>query len=174
VAIEGLGAARLQKITGQLAINQKQRVIAALTEVYSKHETFDEVMAMESIYDRRYTLSDKISGLRSYFSARDIPRKIDLRMKYLQTRIGLFLVDLAIQNYKTEKSDFPKTLDDLVPNFLPFLPKDNFSGNNFIYRPQSNGFLLYGVGYDGKDDGGKPLSDGTIKAKGDMLTTSRF
>ncbi len=175
LAIESIGMQPLRNVVNTMTAEQRRRVITALTEMYSNRETFDEVMAMDKIWERQSsTLSDKIQSVRFFFSSRDVERKLNLMMKARQTRMGLMLIDLAVRNHETEQGSPPKTLHGLVPKYLPFLPKDNFSGNDFIYRPQSNGFQLYSIGYDGKDDGGKPLSDRTTAAKGDMLNTSPF
>jgi hypothetical protein len=34
------------------------------------------------------------------------------------------------------------------------IPGDVFSGKPLIYRPNENGYLLYSVGINGKDEGG--------------------
>ena len=175
LAWESMGVMPLQKIAAQMTAEQSQRVVTALTEMYSNRERFDEVMTTESAYNRRpTTLREKISILPYYFSSRDVPRKLRLSMKYRRARMGLLLVDLAVRNYEAEKGGLPQTLNELVPKYLPFLPKDDFSGNDFIYRPQTNGYLLYGVGSDGKDDGGKPLVGRGIDSPGDMLNDSHY
>lgn len=41
------------------------------------------------------------------------------------------------------------------------IPEDPFSGKDFIYKRQEKGFILYSIGRNMKDDGGKesPNSD---------------
>jgi hypothetical protein len=51
---------------------------------------------------------------------------------------------------------YPHTLDALVPAYLPRIPIDPTSGKGFRYRVEPNGsYVLYSVGFDRKDDGGK-------------------
>ena len=50
-------------------------------------------------------------------------------------------------------------LADLTPTYLNQVPKDLFTGNDLIYRPDANGFLLYSVGVNGRDDGGRSYTD---------------
>jgi hypothetical protein len=39
------------------------------------------------------------------------------------------------------------------------ISQDIFSGNPLIYRPSETGYLLYSVGPNGKDDGGRGPDD---------------
>ena len=39
------------------------------------------------------------------------------------------------------------------------MPEDIFTGNDLIYKPDANGFLLYSVGINGRDDGGRSYTD---------------
>ena len=48
----------------------------------------------------------------------------------------------------------PGNLDELVPKYLPELPKDPFSDQDFIYRLEDGDWKLYSVGPNTKDDGG--------------------
>lgn len=174
-AIESMGMKPLQEIAEKMTVDQRRRAIKTLVEVHSKRASFDEVMAMERIYaDKTYTLSEKFSEIRYYFTMRAVERKLEAKIKYRQARNEVLLVDLAVRNYQAEKSHPPKTLAELVPEYLPFLPKDIFSGNDFVYLSQSNSFTLYGVGPDGKDDGGKPIVMRGDVWPGDILPNTGF
>ncbi|MBX3731398.1 MAG: hypothetical protein KF791_02250 [Verrucomicrobiae bacterium] len=48
----------------------------------------------------------------------------------------------------------PESLELLVPADLPFVPMDPVTGNPLQYRRQDPGYVVYGVGTDGQDDGG--------------------
>lgn len=76
----------------------------------------------------------------------------------------------AMVAFKLRTGAYPGTLGDLSPDYLPELPKDPFSGEDFRYRvdAQAGTYLLYSVGPDRHDDGGELVwseHDGT----GDML-----
>ncbi len=176
LAVEPMGLGPLQKLATRMTRNQRRVVIKNLIELYSERDSLDEIMVRERNYVRRaYGIRDQFVVLaQSIFTMRATQRKYEHTLKYKRTRLGLFLVELAAQNFQLEKKRSPKTLQELVPEYLPFLPKDDFSGKDFIYHPLTNGYLLYGVGPDGKDDGGRPLSNRTGKATGDMLTSSPF
>jgi hypothetical protein len=65
----------------------------------------------------------------------------------------------ALAAYRADHGRYPPTLDGLAPGYLPAVPGDLFSGKALIYRPSANGYLLYSVGVNGKDDGGRWYDD---------------
>jgi hypothetical protein len=75
-----------------------------------------------------------------------------------QTQNNLHLA-FALAAYKADNKQYPKNLDALAPKYLPEVPADLFSGKAMIYRPEANGYLLYSVGPNGKDDAGVTRDD---------------
>jgi hypothetical protein len=67
-------------------------------------------------------------------------------------------VVLALAAYRADHGKYPDRLADLKPNYRAET-KDPFSSGELIYRPAADGFLLYSVGPNGKDDGGRNHSD---------------
>lgn len=62
----------------------------------------------------------------------------------------------ALLAYHREKGSYPASLQALVPTWLPELPQDPFTGKPFVYRQLGpHNFVLYSVGSDGHDQGGK-------------------
>jgi hypothetical protein len=64
-------------------------------------------------------------------------------------------VFLALQAYRDRAGSYPKTLAEVKRTLGWKLPLDPFSGRELVYKPQAEGFLLYSVGPDMKDDGGR-------------------
>jgi hypothetical protein len=69
---------------------------------------------------------------------------------------------LALKIYKKEQGRLPASLSELVPEFFPQVPIDDFDGKPFRYLPDKK--LIYSVGPDLKDSGGEnshknPISD---------------
>jgi len=69
--------------------------------------------------------------------------------------IHLVQADLALRLYRADRGDWPAELADLVPAYLPGVPVDTLVGRPLIYRRTGGEFLLYSVGNDGLDQGGK-------------------
>lgn len=71
---------------------------------------------------------------------------------------------LALSLYRREHGSYPKSLSALVPRFLPDLTKDPFDGKPLRYRCEGQGFKVWSVGSDLKDENGAPRKwlDGDI------------
>ncbi|HWL51810.1 MAG TPA: hypothetical protein VNQ90_05215 [Chthoniobacteraceae bacterium] len=78
------------------------------------------------------------------------------RFAYAQTVADLGVVATALERYHRRGNSYPETLAALVPTFLEALPHDLVTGEPLHYRRTENGrFLLYSVGWNGTDDGGR-------------------
>jgi hypothetical protein len=61
---------------------------------------------------------------------------------------------LALAAWRSERGGYPAGLGELVPEYMPQVPVDAFSGKPLVYRASEDGYLLYSVGINGRDDGG--------------------
>lgn len=66
------------------------------------------------------------------------------------------LVVIAIDLYRREARAWPESLDRLVPRFIRSIPPDRIDGNPLRYRLGPDGPVLYSMGADEDDDGGRP------------------
>jgi hypothetical protein len=74
----------------------------------------------------------------------------------------LLLVTLALQAYHAEHGHYPAELAALVPAELTHIPTDPFTaGQPLHYKLTDQRYLLYSVGPDGIDDGGKAIEHPT-------------
>lgn len=78
-----------------------------------------------------------------------------LKEAILEAVMGAGQIAFACKIYKNREGYYPETLAALIPDILETEPIDPFSGNPFIYRLRQNGFIVYSVGSNEKDDGGK-------------------
>jgi hypothetical protein len=62
---------------------------------------------------------------------------------------------IAIERYRLAKRKLPEHLNELVPQFLPAVPTDPFGGQPLRYHRLEKGYVIYSVGSDGHDDGGR-------------------
>ncbi len=74
---------------------------------------------------------------------------------------------LALRAFQLDNNRLPEKLDELLPEYLDKMPQDSFADEPLIYRPQSDGYLLYSVGPDGVDDNGAEQQSGS--QNGDLL-----
>ena len=64
-------------------------------------------------------------------------------------------VALAIERYRLAVGKLPDALADLVPAYLDAVLIDPFDGNELRYKKLDTGFVVYSIGEDLSDDGGK-------------------
>jgi hypothetical protein len=64
-------------------------------------------------------------------------------------------VAIACVRYKQATGRWPGSLEALVPRYLKAKPVDPFDGAAIRYRSVPTGVIIYGVGIDRKDDGGR-------------------
>lgn len=74
----------------------------------------------------------------------------------------------ALEGYRTLHGDYPESLEPLVPKFVDDLGVDTFSeGKPWHYRREEAGYVLYSVGQNGTDEGGKRNDDLVIRGPRD-------
>jgi hypothetical protein len=66
---------------------------------------------------------------------------------------------VALSLWRERHGEYPVSLAELVPQYLPQLPVDHSSGEPLRYKIKDGRPVLYGVGRDGTDDGGVWLGD---------------
>jgi hypothetical protein len=77
----------------------------------------------------------------------------------LNMRFELDKLGFALAAYRIDHGAFPAKLADLAPKHVAKLPEDVFNNSDLHYRLEGKGYLLYSVGVNGKDDGGKSQED---------------
>jgi hypothetical protein len=75
---------------------------------------------------------------------------------------------VTIQRYRLATGNRPDTLADLVPDYLDTVLSDPFDGNDLRYKKLDTGFVVYSIGEDGKDDGGKEKTPETERSNFDL------
>lgn len=112
---------------------------------------------------RLRVLDENTYGLPSYLFITRMLTPVFIRVSGKRDQgivnIGLCRVVLALKAYKYERGAYPDTLERLQQTLDWQLPEDPFSGQDFAYRRQGEGFVLYSVGEDLEDDGGLPERD---------------
>jgi hypothetical protein len=78
---------------------------------------------------------------------------------------------LAVERYRrAHGGTLPSTLGDTVPAFMPSVPIDPFSGRPLIYKPATDGYLLYSVDANGVDNGGQLYGLGAMSTMANPKT----
>lgn len=82
--------------------------------------------------------------------------KIPLKAATVQTAADQAALACALERYRLANGQYPEKLDMLAPHFLEKIPNDVISGEPLKYRRTDDGqFILYSLGWNEKDDGGR-------------------
>lgn len=87
----------------------------------------------------------------------------------LQTHVNQARIACALERYYLAHLEYPKTLEELVPEYLSAVLVDIMDGQPMHYERAAAGeFKLWSVGGDGQDDGGMPAERNKLW-KGDWV-----
>ncbi|HEX2475890.1 MAG TPA: hypothetical protein VHK01_14155 [Lacipirellulaceae bacterium] len=175
VAIEGLGQSSLYPSIAHLEADACGEMLAALDEVDQSREPLENVFHRERIYAENawgwfghlLVLLHDMSN--TYREAHWATTQATNRITAVR---HLLKAEIALRKYRLETGRLPSQLNDLVPDYMSTLPTDPYdpNGGALRYAPTADGYVLYSVGYDRDDDGGRPtpresglLDDGDIR-----------
>jgi hypothetical protein len=77
--------------------------------------------------------------------------------RYLGDRDGA-LVGIALELYHRRHGKYPASLSELTPDYVPEVPADRITGDPVKYRLINGKPIVYSVGADRIDDGGKRIA----------------
>ncbi len=91
------------------------------------------------------------------------------RFAYAQTMLDEAALACALERYRLANGHYPDSLSELTPKFMAELPPDIITGEPLKYRRADHDrFVLYSVGWNGKDDGGTAAMSGRSKTSRDL------
>jgi hypothetical protein len=70
-------------------------------------------------------------------------------------RLRLAVTALAIEQFRNQNGKLPGALQGLKPAIISEIPQDPFTSSELLYRQLPKGYIVYSVGPDLVDDGGK-------------------
>jgi len=98
-----------------------------------------------------------------------IDRFLQISHRSMAETNGL-ITTLALFRYKADKGSFPISLQELVSsNYIKELPMDPYSEGPLVYKRMDSDFILYSLGVNFEDDGGKPSKWGEGEQGGDQV-----
>ena len=175
VACEAIGYAPLARVGPKLSREDARIVVTGLEGVDAGRVTWAEALRGEKQY-ARYQYAhhfNPIIWVQGWWQSRGSKgkEKAEAKQKLVIAHECLLVTELGLRCAQSEQGHPPARLDDLVPNYLSKVPADPFNGQPLVYRPQGTNWLLYSIGSDGVDDGGRAAGRGW-PVKGDILFDS--
>ncbi|MGO8928688.1 MAG: hypothetical protein ACLQU3_17605 [Limisphaerales bacterium] len=170
---EATGYTPLAKLAPKLNPDEARAVLSDMDKLDAGRVTWAEVQQSERRYMRyeRGKQFNPIIWVMHWWRMRQAMRLAETKHKTMVARQRLLAAELALCCYQSEQGHPPARLDELAPKYLSHVPEDPFSGQPLVYRAQGTNWLLYSVGPDGVDDGGRPLGRG-LAGKGDLFFDS--
>jgi hypothetical protein len=136
IAIDTIGAARMEKLAPTLDAKQCREAAAALESCEAQREPTDTIMRQERAWARRvYGFKGQLARLLMFKSLKQSEGKWVAKAKAQQTRTRSLLIQLAARAYELEKGQRPKSLADLVPVYLKIIPQNPLTGTNMAFYP---------------------------------------
>ncbi len=105
--------------------------------------------------------------LNSFYDQRLYESLWNARLKLETARVAL-----AVERFRLAHGALPKSLKELVPDFLPEVPEDYYAGAGvpLQFRVRDDGeYVVYSIGRDGRDDLGKETKRSSYE--GDLTFT---
>jgi len=82
--------------------------------------------------------------------------KVIARDADMRARLRTAVAATAVERWRiAHQGQIPDSLEQLVPAFLPSVPNDPFDGHPLRFKKLEKGYVIYSVGPNGVDDGGK-------------------
>jgi hypothetical protein len=162
-----MGNGWYDRVVAAMRVKDRKKMAKAFEDIDAKlreltaesnSETFPDKKLLAHDAVARKTAGERVAGLtiRLLSSAWIAVRTAEDRAKQYRSNLD---VALALAAHRAEKDRYPEKLSELSPKYLKTVPDDLFSGKPLIYRATDTGFLLYSVGANGKDDGGRRYND---------------
>lgn len=171
-ACEGIGLIRLAKLLPYLTCDQAKAVIPMLEQVDRDRVDWSETLQAENRFAKwSIPHQNPLELPKGLWQAHKMRKGAETTHKHAVVRARLVTAELALRCYRCDQGRAPGRLDELVPKYLERVPQDAFRNAPLVYRPQGTNWLLYSVGADGVDHGGK-ATNGVIS--GDIFLDSRW
>jgi hypothetical protein len=78
----------------------------------------------------------------------------------MRTEAQALVTIIALLRYEDDKGFYPENLKQLMTEgYISELPMDPWSDKPLVYKKTSDGFILYSIGLNFKDDGGQVIRD---------------
>lgn len=175
---EFYGITPLTKIAPKLNSQEARPVIAALEQIEKNGVTWDEVLQNEGRYAKHQLGPGlhPVAWVMARWQSRHALQSGKIKHQKAAAHVRLLATELALRCYQSEQGHVPTGLEQLVPKYLQRVPSDPFGSQPLVYRPQGTTWLLYSIGEDGLDDGGKRVGrsvSGTVTL-GDVFYDSPY
>ncbi len=145
LTLENMGRAGIARMRGSLSAEECLALLPRLTDLLNRPTLPSDILARQAAWeDNAYGWQGRFAALIDRLTREYRPNGMLVEYAYgrqlAQSR--LLLCELAIRAYSLQHGRNPATLADLVPTYLPKVPRDPFDGGDFVYRLTPSGYKL--------------------------------
>lgn len=95
--------------------------------------------------------------------------KIILAALRNRTQMRAAATACAVERFRMEHQRWPTGWEEVIPKYLPAIPKDGMTGRPLIWKTFEDGIIIYGVGRDEVDSDGYVIEDANGGPKDDGI-----
>ncbi len=153
-----VGLTRIAEVRQSLSSSACGAIIGQLEQSLRELESIENISARDAAYsERAYGWSDRYERLlvEQVHGMQVGTVMLKNARRSTETLNVLLQTDLAIRLFRAKHQRLPNNLAELVPSCLPAVPIDPYSGSPLCYSAENGKFVLYSVGSDARDDGGR-------------------
>ena len=159
IACEGFGSISFVKLLPKLTCDQMRPLIEQLERIDRQAVAWKEVLRNEDRFVRAQMGNppNPIKLASDLWNSRNTRRACEERHDLAAAHRRLLTVELALRSYQCDEGKALAGVQGLLPKYLHRMPIDPFTGHQLVYKQTGTNWLLYSVGPDRADDGGKPV-----------------
>lgn len=152
--LSGPGSASYRALRPLRAIGYLQRDAAGYLDLMQAFLDTLELPTAKGM-ERAETLTlEEYGGMFTGILAPALVRVTQLAAR-AETQQQVALTALAVERYRLNHNAVPEQLSQLQPDYLKTVPIDPFDGKPLRYQQRNSGYVVYSIGEDRTDEGGK-------------------
>jgi hypothetical protein len=119
-----------------------------------RNEPFPRRLRQNEVFSQAATIASNIDLIWSGMVF-DGLKKVASREARSLAYLRVAQTAVALERFRSVHAGYPESLSELTPNYLNAVPADPFDGQSLRYHKADKGYVLYSIGPDLNDDGGK-------------------
>jgi hypothetical protein len=146
ITIEGIGRNGIAKMRQSLSAEECRTLLPSLSDQIDRPAMSADILAREAAWqDNAYGWQGRLAAAIEELTRQYSPswNAVERACNRELAQSRLLRCELAIRAYSLQHGRNPATLADLVPSYLPKVPKDPFDGGDFVYRLTPSGYELH-------------------------------
>ena len=166
---ENSATASIGSCLGQLNPDQCRAIADSLRLIAARREIAEVRVARQHMIQQNQGWNENLQVLIHDWSTKDPYSMEAMYPRWAITETQLLIANLAVHAFTVEHRHPPSTLAELVPEYLPEVPRDEYRAGPLSYRRDGLTYVIYSFGPDGDDDQGRSIPPTPGSFDSDMI-----